>query len=85
MAVADVPVRGLDLRGSDLTAADLLAVCFLSDHLGGVVCHHHGEQFFVGHLGFVHMATIRDAAGFGKRRGRFAEWFGGVARCAGVL
>ena len=63
MAVADVPGARLD-RAGDVGSvgdclADLLATLLLSDHLGGVVCHHHGEQFFVGHLGFVHAVILQ--------------------------
>ena len=59
MAVADVPVARLDLGGGTDAIADLLADLLFLDHLGGVVCHHHGDQFFVGHLGFFHAVILQ--------------------------
>jgi len=56
VAVADVPVGGLDHLA--LAVADLLTDLLLADHLGGVLCHHGGEQLFVGHLGFVHADSM---------------------------
>ena len=57
MAVADVPVVGLDHL--DLTLTDLLTTLLLSDQLGSVVFHDKGDQFVVGHLGgFVHEASM---------------------------
>jgi len=70
-----VPVGGLDHLA--LAFTDLLADLLLADHLGGVFCHHGGEQFFVGHLGFVHavilqgqrveVGVLRDSLGGGTR------------------
>ena len=57
MAVADVPVGGLDHLA--LTVADLLADLLLGVDLGGVFCHHGGEEFVVGHGGFVHAVILQ--------------------------
>jgi len=76
VAVADVPVGGLDHLA--LAVADLLTDLLLADHLGGVFCHDGGEQFVVGHLGgFVHavilqgqrvqLGVLRDRLGGGTR------------------
>lgn len=58
VAVADVPGARLDRAGHIGAVGDcltdLLATLLFSDDLGSVVCHHHGEHFFVGHLGFGH-------------------------------
>lgn len=59
MAVADVPGPRLAHRGGADAVSDLLADLLLTDHLGGVLCHHHGEEFFVGHLGFVHAVSLQ--------------------------
>ena len=93
VAVGDVPGSELALgtgclplgepcllvSGSSIT--DRLTAAVLSDDLLSV-----GVQDG-GHVqgGVLHVANIRDAAGFGKRCGRFAEWFGGIAKGAGVL
>ena len=95
MAVADVPAAGPSPLGDGVEiirlragrfplgvpVTDLLTATVLSDDLLSV-----GVQDG-GHVqgGFLHVANIRDAAGFGKRCGRFAEWFGGIAKGAGVL
>ena len=85
MAVADVPAVRL-ARAGNISAigdlfTDLLTATLLSDDLLSV-----GVQDG-GHVqgGFLHVANIRDAAGFGKRCGQCAEWFGGIAKGAGVL
>ena len=58
MAVADVPGARLALRGREgerATLSECLAVggrpCHHGIMLGGVVCHHFGDQLVVSHLG----------------------------------
>ena len=57
VTIADVPVGGLDHLA--LTVTDLLADLLLGVDLGGVLCHHGGEEFVVGHLGFVHAVILQ--------------------------
>jgi len=57
VAVADVPVGGLDGHRAD-ALADLLADLLLCVDLGGVFCHHGGEELFVGHGLFVHAVSM---------------------------
>jgi len=77
VSVADVPGGGRSRDGAD-ALADLLADLLLCVDLGGVFCHHGGEQLFVGHLGgFVHavilqgqrvqLGVLRDRLGGGTR------------------
>ena len=96
MAVADVPAAGPSPLGDRLDigvlraglfplgvpVADLLTATLLLDHKLLIIGE---DQRQVGLGGFLHVANIRDAAGFGKRCGQCAEWFGGIAKGAGVL
>ena len=95
MAVADVPAAGPSPLGDRLDigvlrtglfplgvlVTDLLTATLFSDDLLSV-----GVQDG-GHVqgGFLHVANISDSVGFGKRCGQCAEWFGGIAKGAGVL
>ena len=87
MAVADVPVTelaGLRCRGQDLiSTSDLSAHCVppttLLDHKLLIIGEDQGQ---IGLSGFVHAASIRGAAGFGKRRGRFSERHSGLPEWA---
>jgi len=69
VAVADVPVGDGGRHRAD-ALADLLADLLLADHLGGVVCHHGGEQLFVGHLGLVVHAVSLQGQGISQAPGR---------------
>jgi len=51
-----VPVGGLDHLA--LAFTDLLADLLLCVDLGGVLCHHGGEEFVVGHGCFVHADSM---------------------------
>ena len=79
MAVADVPACGLSLRAGlfplGVPITDLLTATLLLDHKLLIIGEDQGQ---VGLGGFLHVANIRDSAGFGKRRGRFAECHSGL-------
>ena len=79
MAVADVPGSELALGAGFLPfgvpVTDLLTATLLLDHKLLIIREDQGQ---VGLGGFLHVANIRDPAGFGKRRGRFAECHSGL-------
>ena len=56
VAVADVPGTGGD--GDEVSTADCLTLLVLTLEAGGVVCHDHGNDFVVGHLGLFHALSI---------------------------
>ena len=81
VAVADVPVAGLDLRGREgegatlserLTVGSRLCLHFIV--AVGVVCHHASDQFFVSHLGLFHALSIGHQGGSGRFGGQFGKW-----------
>ena len=66
-----MPVGGLDW--GDLARAHVLTVCFLTGEALGVLCHHHGDQFVVSHLGLFHALSIEGSGVSGGIGGQFAS------------
>jgi len=91
VAVGDVPARTLAaqfliiLGGehgvAEVPVTQLLATLLFSDHRLLISTQDLGEVW----CGVFHKASVGHSEGFGKRCGRFAEWFGGIAKGAGVL